>query len=89
MRLLRYQNLSQVAAQAARLSKLPEGMAVEITPAQTEALAAKIVTETASPASPASPAWPSYVPKLKAWEDKLCEPVLTAWEKKKLEGGGW
>lgn len=82
MKLLRHQHLSQVAAQAARLTKLPP-MAVAITPAQPEALAAGMVTETASPA------FPSYVARLQTWEDKLGEPVLTAWEKARLEGGGW
>lgn len=81
MKLLRHQQLSAAGLQAQALSKPPTApMTVEITPPQPGSLAAKVVTQTASP---------SYWPRYQAWSDNLWVPVLMPWEKAQMEGGGW
>lgn len=78
MRLLFLHKLSEAGGKARALAKLPP-TAAQITPAQPEALAAQVVTETASPA------FGSYWPKYRAWADKLWEPTVMPWDQ---EGGG-
>lgn len=77
MRLFLIGKLSAAGGQAAQLAKLPAVGAVQITPAQPEALAARVVTETASP---------SYWRNYQAWEENLWKPTVMAWDK--AEGGG-
>lgn len=76
MKLLHRHVLSAAGLQAQALGKLPAVGAVQVTPPQAVDLAARVVTETASP---------SYWNRYLAWETKLNTPTVMPWEK--MESG--